>query len=71
MAATPWEAELPARLKERFGDQIAECSTYLGQDFVVADLAAAVPIVEYLKLEENYDYLVDMTAVEAALGEAL
>jgi len=64
MAAIPWEGELPSRLKERFGEAVAECSTYLGQDFVVVDLEAAVPLVEYLKLEEDYDYLVDMTAVD-------
>lgn len=64
MAATPWEGDLPLRLKQRFPGQIAECSTYLGQDFVAADLASVVQIVEYLKLEEDYDYLVDMTAVD-------
>lgn len=64
MASTPWEGELPTRLKERFPGQIAQCSTYLGQDFVVADLASVIQIVEYLKLEEDYDYLVDMTAVD-------
>ena len=32
MAATPWESELTKMLREQFGDQIAECSTYLGQN---------------------------------------
>src|SRR5215471_14560097 len=35
MAATAWEAELPELLKERFGQEIVQFSTYLGQNFVV------------------------------------
>src|SRR6267143_6419060 len=54
MASTPWEGELPAQLKERFGDQIAECSTYLGQNFVVAKPDAVIPILEFLKLEADF-----------------
>src|ERR1700736_4213232 len=64
MAATPWEGELPAQLKQRFGDQIAECSTYLGQNFVVAKPDAVIPMLEFLKLEADFDYLVDVTAVD-------
>jgi len=64
MASTPWEGELPAQLKERFGDQISECSTYLGQNFLVAKPDAVIPIMEFLKLEADFDYLVDITAVD-------
>ena len=64
MAATPWESDLSKELKERFGDQILECSTYLEQDFVVSTSDAAIPILEFLKLEADYDYLVDLTAVD-------
>ncbi len=64
MAATPWESGLARELKERFGGQIAETSTYLGQNFIVAKPEAAVPILEYLKLEADFDYLVDITAVD-------
>ena len=64
MAATPWEGDLARELKERFGDRIAETSTYLGQNFIVAKPEAAVPILEYLKLEADFDYLVDITAVD-------
>src|ERR1700736_2057298 len=62
MAATPWEGELPSQLKQRFGDQITECSTYLGQNFVVAKSDAVIPMLEFLKLEADFDYLVDVTA---------
>ena len=64
MAATPWEGELARQLKERFNDQISECSRYLGQDFIVAKTDAVIPILEFLKLEADFDYLVDITAVD-------
>jgi NADH-quinone oxidoreductase subunit C len=64
MAATPWESELASELKRQFGDQITEVSTYLGQNFLVSKPDAVVPILEYLKLEADFDYLVDITAVD-------
>jgi NADH-quinone oxidoreductase subunit C len=64
MAATPWESDLARELKERFGGQIGETSTYLAQNFIVAKPEAAIPILEYLKLEADFDYLVDITAVD-------
>ncbi len=64
MAATPWESELTRALKEQFGDQIGEFSTYLGQSFLIARPEAVVAILEYLKLEADFDYLVDVTAVD-------
>jgi len=64
MATTPWESDLTASLKEQFGDGITEFSTYLGQNFLVAKPAAVIPIIEFLKLEQDFDYLVDLTAVD-------
>jgi NADH-quinone oxidoreductase subunit C len=64
MAATPWESELTRELKDRFGDRIVEMSTYLGQDFIVCQPDAAIPLIEFLKLEADFDYLVDVTAVD-------
>ena len=64
MAATPWTGELPEMLKQQFGDQVTECSTYLGQNFVIAQPDAAVSILEFLKLEADFDYLVDVTAAD-------
>jgi len=64
MAATPWESELATELKERFTDSIVATSTYLGQNFVVAKPGAAIAIIEHLKLEDDFDYLVDVTAVD-------
>ena len=64
MATTPWDGELPRALKEHFGDRISELSAYLGQNFLIAKPEAVVPILEYLKLEADFDYLVDVTAVD-------
>ncbi|MCU1340114.1 MAG: hypothetical protein JWO19_5695, partial [Bryobacterales bacterium] len=64
MAATPWESELTKELKQRFGDRITEFSTYLGQNFLVCKPDVTVPILEFLKLEADFDYLVDLTAVD-------
>ena len=64
MAATGWESDLAGELKQRFGDRIAETSSYLGQNFIVARPEAAISVLEYLKLEADFDYLVDITAVD-------
>ena len=64
MAATPWDSELAREVKERFGERVTEASTYLGQNFIVTKPEAAIPVLEYLKLEADFDYLVDITAVD-------
>ena len=64
MEVSPWEGPLVAALKERFGEQIKEFSSYRGQNFLAAELPAVIPIIEYLKLEQGFDYLVDITAVD-------
>ena len=64
MAATPWDSDLARELKERFGDRVSATSTYLGQNFIVALPDAVIAILEYLKLEADFDYLVDVTAVD-------
>ena len=69
MEVEPWEGPLVDSLKARFGDEIMEFSTYRGQDFLVADLPVAIPILEFLKLEEDFDYLVDVTAVDYPKNE--
>ena len=64
MAAIPWDSDLVRDLRDRFGEQIGETSSYLGQDFLVAKPDAVTPVLEYLKLEGDFDYLVDITAVD-------
>ena len=64
MAATPWDSELARELKERFPGRVLETSTYLGQNFIVAKPDSIIAVLEYLKLEADFDYLVDITAVD-------
>jgi NADH-quinone oxidoreductase subunit C len=64
MAATVWEGDLPREIRERFGERIIETSSYLGQNFIVTAPEAAIPVLEFLKLEADFDYLVDVTAVD-------
>lgn len=70
MEVEPWEGAIPDALKHRFSEAIRECSVYRGQPFAVADLSSVIPILEYLKLEEDFDYLVDITAVDYPKKEA-
>jgi NADH-quinone oxidoreductase subunit C len=64
MAAVPWEGELPGDLKKRFGDAIREAASYQGQKFLVVRPEAIRDILEWLKREADFDYLVDITAVD-------
>ena len=64
METTSWESELTKQLQRHFGGRITEFSTCVGQDFLVARPEAVVPILEFLKLEADFDYLVDVTAVD-------
>lgn len=63
MEVKPWESELTSTLKDRFGAEITEFSSYRDQNFVVVKPSSAIPVIEYLKQEAGYDYLVDLTAV--------
>ncbi|MEO7144365.1 MAG: NADH-quinone oxidoreductase subunit C, partial [Bryobacteraceae bacterium] len=64
MESTPWESDLTRGLVSQFGSQILELSTVRGQNFMAAQPDAVIPILEYLKLEADFDYLVDVTAVD-------
>ena len=64
MAATPWESELTKRNQGTLRRSDLEASTYLGQNFLVVKPDSVVPLIEYLKLEADFDYLVDITAVD-------
>lgn len=64
MQTTPWEGELPALLGQQFGDRITAFSSYLGQNFLVAAPGSVVEILEFLKTQAGFDYLVDVTAVD-------
>jgi NADH-quinone oxidoreductase subunit C len=62
-AATPWEHERVTRLKQRFGSGIREAATYLRQNFVVANKEVAYEVLQRLRDDDKFDYLVDVTCV--------
>jgi NADH-quinone oxidoreductase subunit C len=59
----PWESELTADLKSRYGSGLREASTYLGQNYLVVDRSVAHDILKILRDEQQFDYCVDITAV--------
>jgi NADH-quinone oxidoreductase subunit C len=63
MESVPWDDELTAAVRARFGGAIVECASYRDQKFFVVAPESAVPLLEYLKDEAAFDYLVDVTAV--------
>jgi len=63
MAVTPWESDLTKALADEFGAAIPEFLTYVGQSFLVAKPDAAIPVIQSLKSNHGFDYLVDVTAV--------
>ena len=62
-APVPWESEMVARLKSRFGSGIQEASTYLGQNYVIVDRSIVFKVLQALRDEEQFNYNVDVTAV--------
>jgi len=62
-AAAPWESEMVAELRRRFGSGIQEASTYLGQNYIVADRSIVYDVLQLLRDDEQFDYCVDVTAV--------
>ena len=64
MAPSSWDEELPRTLKRQFGERVLETSTYACQNFILAKADAVISILNYLKWEADFDYLVDLTAVD-------
>jgi NADH-quinone oxidoreductase subunit C len=61
IAATPWESEMVARIKERHGSGV-EAFSYLGQDYLVADVSIISELLQTLRDQEQFHYCVDVTA---------
>lgn len=64
MATTPVESELATELRRQFGNGIVEALSYVGQSFFVVKRDAVISVIDFLKFEVNFDYLVDITAVD-------
>ena len=50
-------------IKGHFGSGIREASVYLGQKYLVADSSIVFDLLRGLRDDEQFDYLVDVTAV--------
>jgi NADH-quinone oxidoreductase subunit C len=59
---TPWDSSMVTTLRERYGSGI-EAKTYLGQNFMVVDSSLIPELLQVLRDQEQFDYLVDVTAV--------
>ena len=59
----PWNTPLTERLKAKYGTGIREAVSYVGQPYLVVDRSLVYEILEFMRDEEKYDYLVDVTAV--------
>src|SRR5512140_1385643 len=59
----PWESDMVTTLKSQFGSGIKEASTYVGQPYMVVDASVAHDVLHLLRDDEQFDYLVDCTAV--------
>jgi NADH-quinone oxidoreductase subunit C len=63
MESVPWESELTSQLKGQFGEEILECASYRDQPFVVVRPDSSFPVIQFLRDQAGFDYLVDLTAV--------
>jgi NADH-quinone oxidoreductase subunit C len=59
----PWESDLTARLRRKYGSGLKEASTYLGQKYLVVDSSILYEILLLMRDDEIFDYCVDITAV--------
>ena len=60
----PWDDGFPRRVREHLGGAIQESVTYLGQNFFVVDAGSILSICRYLKQEEQFNFLTDLTALD-------
>jgi NADH-quinone oxidoreductase subunit C len=58
----PWDGPVVTRLKQQYGSGL-EASTYLGQNYLVADASILRELLTILRDQEQFDYCVDITAV--------
>ena len=64
MLVEAWEGEISAKLRTGFPGVIEQTAQYLGQPFAIVSPGSLVPVIRHLKLEEGFDMLIDLTAVD-------
>jgi NADH-quinone oxidoreductase subunit C len=63
-APQPWDDDFSRRARQQLGEAVKESLVYLGQNYFIVDAARIREVSEYMKTEEDFDYLVDLTAVD-------
>lgn len=64
MQAQPWEGELPSALQAAFPALKLAFHSFQKQNFVEAPADAIVELLHYLRDEQRFDMLTDLTAVD-------
>ncbi|MBA3912279.1 MAG: NADH-quinone oxidoreductase subunit C [Acidobacteriales bacterium] len=58
----PWNSELVQGIRGSLGSGLIEASSYLGQNYVIVDASTVANVLERLRTDQDFDYLVDLTA---------
>ncbi len=59
----PWESPLIEKLRQSYGSGLREASTWMKQNYMVVDKSIVGEVLHILRDQEQFDYLVDVTAV--------
>jgi NADH-quinone oxidoreductase subunit C len=59
----PWQSPMIERLRKSYGSGLREASTYMKQNYMVVDKSVVAEVLHILRDQEQFDYLVDVTAV--------
>ena len=59
----PWQSPLIERLRASYGSGLREASTWMKQNYMVVDKSVAAEVLRILRDDQQFDYLVDVTAV--------
>lgn len=65
----PLDTELVRRLRARFGEAIGEATKDRGQAIVLVGRDRLLEVCHYLKREEKFNFLTDLTAIDRYSGE--
>lgn len=64
MASTPWDDATTQRLAAAFPGAGLKFESYLGQNFITCNLPDIETLIRHLRDHEQFDFLVDLTAVD-------
>jgi NADH-quinone oxidoreductase subunit C len=69
MQAVEWSGELPQRLRAALPDLPLRFLSYLNQNFIELEAADIAAILLHFQLEEGFDMLTDLTAIDRPADE--